>query len=71
MTLPLNSGNITVDAMRVLCESYCSERKRGHMVMSGMVYLSQPTEYGTLYSLDELSAIKGEYTREIDFGTVI
>ena len=27
------------------------------MVMPGMVYLSQPTEYGTLYSLAELTAI--------------
>jgi len=27
------------------------------MVMPGMVYISQPTEYGTLYSLEELRAI--------------
>lgn len=27
------------------------------MVMPGMVYISQPTEYGTLYSLEELTAL--------------
>ena len=27
------------------------------MVMPGMVYISQPTEYGTLYSLQELEEI--------------
>ena len=29
------------------------------MVFPGMVYISFPTEYGTIYSLDELKAIKG------------
>ncbi len=33
------------------------------MVMPGMVYLSQPTEYGTLYSLAELESI-GRACRE-------
>ncbi|WP_281248985.1 threonine aldolase family protein [Collinsella vaginalis] len=33
------------------------DANRDHMVMPGMVYLSQPTEYGTLYSRDELTAI--------------
>ncbi len=28
---------------------------RMNMVMPGMVYISQPTEYGTLYSLEELT----------------
>ena len=28
-----------------------------HMVMPGMVYISQPTEYGTLYSREELAAL--------------
>lgn len=28
-----------------------------HMVMPGMVYISQPTEYGTLYSKEELTEI--------------
>ena len=29
----------------------------GHMVMPGMVYISQPTEYGTLYSREELAVL--------------
>lgn len=30
---------------------------RDHMVMPGMVYISQPTEYGTLYNRQELEAL--------------
>jgi threonine aldolase len=30
---------------------------KDHMVFPGMVYISHPTEYGTLYSLSELTAI--------------
>jgi threonine aldolase len=28
------------------------------MVMPGLVYISQPTEYGTFYSLEELAALR-------------
>lgn len=41
---------------RILLE-YRQDENRDHMVMPGMVYISQPTEYGTLYSLEELKEI--------------
>ena len=48
----LSSGEIE----RILLE-YRQDENRDHMVMPGMVYISQPTEYGTLYSLAELKQI--------------
>ncbi len=44
------------DVARVL-DVYAQDGNREHMVKPGMVYISQPTEYGTLYSLEELTAI--------------
>ena len=57
LTLPHQNGKITAAQIREFLETYHSDGNRDHMVMPGMVYLSQPTEYGTLYSLDELTAI--------------
>ncbi len=36
-------------------DTFLSDENHEHMVMPGMVYISQPTEYGTLYSLEELT----------------
>ena len=52
-------GKISADAVRSCLETYRHEENRDHMIMPGMVYLSQPTEFGTLYSLEELEAISG------------
>ena len=38
-------------------ETYAKDANHDHMVMPGMVYISQPTEYGTLYTLDELTEL--------------
>ena len=52
-------GKISADAVRSCLETYRHDENRDHMIMPGMVYLSQPTEFGTLYSLEELEAISG------------
>ncbi|MBQ8072857.1 MAG: low specificity L-threonine aldolase [Clostridia bacterium] len=57
ITLPQENGKITAEALQACNEAYWKDDNRDHMVMPGMVYLSQPTEYGTLYSLKELEAI--------------
>lgn len=57
LTLPNTLGKIEAGQIRRLVEAYYADANRDHMVMPGMVYLSQPTEYGTLYSLAELTAI--------------
>ena len=57
LTLPQLDGKLSADDVARCLKSYREDGNREHMVMPGMVYLSQPTEYGTLYSLDELTAI--------------
>lgn len=57
LTLPQENGKITASQIRVLLDQYEDDANRDHTVMPGMVYLSQPTEYGTLYSKKELAAI--------------
>ena len=57
LTLPHRDGKLTAEAVRGCVEEYLQDDNRDHMVMPGMVYLSHPTEYGTLYSLAELRTI--------------
>lgn len=57
LTLPQRGGKIRAEQVRELLDSYRQDANRDHTVMPGMVYLSQPTEYGTLYSLAELKAL--------------
>ena len=57
LTLPQENGKITASQIRALLDRYEDDANRDHTVMPGMVYLSQPTEYGTLYSKKELAAI--------------
>ena len=56
LTLPHHNGKISASQIRALLEQYQNDANHDHMVMPGMVYLSQPTENGTLYSLEELDA---------------
>lgn len=57
LTLPAVDGKITASAVAALIAEFKGDPSRDHTVAPGMVYISQPTEYGTLYSLDELKAI--------------
>ena len=57
LTLPHNNGTINVRQIETLLDDYQNDANRDHMVMPGMVYLSHPTEYGTLYSQAELREI--------------
>lgn len=65
LTLPHKLGKISAEQIRSFCRKYVDDANKDHMVMPGMVYISQPTEYGTLYSLDELTQIS-EVCREYD-----
>lgn len=58
LTIPHENGKLTAAALRRYLRAFWSDGNREQMVMPGMVYLSQPTEYGTLYSLSELTAIR-------------
>ena len=57
LTLPNANGKIFASQIRKLLDAYNGDANRDHLVMPGMVYLSQPTEYGTLYSFAELTEI--------------
>ncbi|MDD8049251.1 MAG: aminotransferase class I/II-fold pyridoxal phosphate-dependent enzyme [Thomasclavelia sp.] len=53
LTRPHINGKLNVK----MIESILNEHPDEHMVMPSMVYISQPTEYGTVYSLEELKDI--------------
>lgn len=57
LTVPHTLGKISAAQIAALLEEYQKDPNHEHMVMPGMVYLSQPTEYGTLYSRKELQEI--------------
>lgn len=57
LEIPSVEGKIRAEQIGKLAEAYWNDENHEHMVMPGMVYISQPTEYGTLYSLSELESI--------------
>ena len=57
LTLPHEYGKIKADDLKRYLEDFYSDGNFEHTVFPGMVYISHPTEYGTLYTLDELTAI--------------
>ena len=57
LTLPHGNGKITADAIEALWNAWHNDESRDHLVKPGMVYLSHPTEFGTLYKKAELEAI--------------
>ena len=57
LALPHQTGKITADAVSSCIQSYRLDANHEHMVMPGMVYISHPTEFGTLYSLEELKQL--------------
>lgn len=58
LPLPQTHGKFTAETLTTALERFFSDGNHAHMVQPGMVYLSQPTEYGTLYTKAELSAIR-------------
>lgn len=57
LTLPHHNGKISAGQIKARLAEYENDANHSHMVMPGMVYISHPTEYGTLYSLEELTEI--------------
>lgn len=57
LTLPAHEGKIRAEELKILLKTFWSDGSHEHMVFPGMVYISHPTEYGTLYSKAELEAI--------------
>lgn len=57
LTVPSYQGKMKAEDVRALIKGFWSDASHDHMVFPGMVYLSHPTEYGTLYSKQELMEI--------------
>lgn len=56
--VPSHGGKVEADDVAATVESYNAKTNRDHLVMPGMVYISQPTECGTLYSKAELTELR-------------
>lgn len=55
--LPSKDGKITAEQIAAEAELYRTSGVQEHITQPKMVYLSFPTEYGTIYTLQELTAI--------------
>ena len=58
LTLPQHAGKLDAGEVRRFLQDFFGDDNHEHMVMPGMVYISHPTEYGTLYTKEELCALR-------------
>ena len=54
LALPSEDGKITAAAVQAYYDAHWSDGSHEHIVQPGMVYISNPTENGTMYSRTEL-----------------
>lgn len=57
LEIPGHEGKIDANELETFVSNFYNDDNHDHMVFPGMVYISHPTEYGTLYSKAELTAI--------------
>lgn len=57
LALPQKDGKISASQVKDLCEAHLHDASFEHTVQPKMVYISNPTEYGTLYTRKELEAL--------------
>ena len=57
LELPQREGKLSAAELRTYLEGFYGDENHEHMVFPGMVYISHPTEYGTLYTRSELENI--------------
>lgn len=55
--IPQHEGKIDGTELNDYLETFFSDGNNEHMVFPGMVYISHPTEYGTLYTKNQLTKI--------------
>lgn len=64
LTLPQKEGKISAGCLRSWLQNFYDDESHEHMVFPGMVYISHPTEFGTLYTkreLEDLSSVCRQY----------
>ncbi len=57
LPVPQHNGKVDAAEVRDWCATFYADANHDHMVFPGMVYISHPTEYGTLYTKAELKAL--------------
>lgn len=57
LALPSKDGKISADQVRDCLKEHFASPAFEHTVRPGIVYISYPTEYGTIYTRDELSSL--------------
>ena len=57
LALPERDGKLDAGEVERYIRDFYADENREHMVFPGMVYISHPTEYGTLYGKKELEAL--------------
>ena len=57
LTVPHKNGKLDADDLREYVQTFYADASHDHMVFPGMVYISHPSEYGTLYTRNELERI--------------
>lgn len=58
LTLPSQAGKLDPAELARTLDRFHADANRAHMVWPGLVYLSHPTELGTLYTKAELQALR-------------
>ena len=57
LTIPHRNGKLDAGDVRDYLQTFYANDSYWHMVFPGMIYLSHPSEYGTLYTRAELEAL--------------
>lgn len=58
LALQNHDGKLDAKDVEAYLDTFYHDESHAHMVKPGMVYISHPTEYGTLYTRDELEQLK-------------
>lgn len=64
LTIPSNNGKLTAQQIDTFCRNHYEDPTAEHTVQPGMVYISNPTELGTIYTkkeLEDISAVCKKY----------
>jgi len=59
LEIPAKDGKIVPEILQNTVKTFYADENHEHMTFPGMVFLSHPTEYGTLYTKKELEEIAG------------
>lgn len=57
LTVPGHMGKMDASELGDYLQTFFADENHEHMVFPGLVYISQPTEYGSLYTKTELTAL--------------